>query len=105
MSHTALFIRHKTHPGKRDEVQAVWLKHMAPAIAANAGHTHYFYCFDDADPDSICAFQCYASPEAAEAFLGHPHYAVYLEAVAPLLVGPPEVSRLTPMWIKGRVNP
>lgn len=105
MSHTALFIRHKTHPGKRDEVQAVWLKHMAPAIAANAGHTHYFYCFDDADPDSICAFPCYASPEAAEAFLGHPHYAVHLEAVAPLLVGPPGVSRLTPMWIKGRVNP
>lgn len=100
MSHTALFIRHQTRPGKRDEVQAVWQEHMAPAIAANAGHIHYFYCFDDADPDSICAFQHYASPEAAQAFLDHPGYAEYLKAVEPLLASPPEVSRLTPMWVK-----
>jgi len=42
---------------------------MASAISANPGHTAYFYCFDNADPDSIYAFQEYASEEASHDFL------------------------------------
>jgi len=60
MSQTALIVKNKTLPGKRDEVRVVWEKHMAPAIAANPGHIAYFYCFDNSDPDAICAFQQYA---------------------------------------------
>lgn len=101
MTQVALFIRHKTLPGKREEVRAIWEKQMAPAIAANPGHTAYFYCFDNADADSICAFQQYASAEAAQAFLHTASYAAYLQAVEPLLAGPPQVTSLTPMWQKG----
>lgn len=101
MSQTALFVKHKTLPGKRDEVEKVWLKHMAPAIAANSGHSAYFYCFDTADPDSICAFQLYASAEAAQEFVKTASYAAYLKDVAPLLSGPPHVTALTPKWSKG----
>jgi quinol monooxygenase YgiN len=100
MASTALFIRHKTLPGKRDDVRAVWLKHMAPAIQANPGHAAYFYCFDTADTDSICAFQHYVSREAAEQFLSHPSYHAYPKEVEPLLSGPPEVKTLAPMWTK-----
>ena len=101
MAQTALFIRHKTLPGKRDQVRSVWERHMAPAIAANPGHTAYFYCFDDADPDAICAFQQYASAQAARDFLQTPSYAAYLKDVEPLLSGPPQVTTLTPVWSKG----
>lgn len=101
MAQTALFIRHKTQPGKRDEVRLVWEKHMAPAISANPDHTAYFYCFDDADPDSICAFQQYSSAEAAQDFLKTPNYLAYLQEVEPLLAGPPHVTTLTPVWSKG----
>jgi quinol monooxygenase YgiN len=101
MAQTALFIRHKTLPGKRDRVRSVWERHMAPAIAANPGHTAYFYCFDDADPDAICAFQQYASAQAARDFLQTPSYAAYLKDVEPLLSGPPQVTTLTPVWSKG----
>jgi quinol monooxygenase YgiN len=97
---TALFIRHKTLPGKRDQVRSVWERHMAPAIAANPGHTAYFYCFDDADPDAICAFQQYVSVQAARDFLQMPDYAAYLKDVEPLLSGPPQVTTLTPVWSK-----
>lgn len=100
MSQTALFVKHKTLPGKRDEVRAVWERYMAPAIAANPGHTAYFYCFDNSDPDSICAFQQYASPEAAQDFLKTDSYAAYLKDVEPLLSGPPQVTSLTPKWSK-----
>lgn len=96
----ALIIKHKTQPGKRDEVRVVWEKHMAPAISANAGHMAYFYCFDDADQDSIVAFQQYQNAEASRDFLQTESYAAYLKEVEPLLAGPPEITALTPIWSK-----
>jgi quinol monooxygenase YgiN len=101
VSDVALFIKHKTLPGKRDEVRRVWEKHMAPAISANPSHTAYFYCFDNSDPDAICAFQQYSSAEAAAEFLKTDSYLAYLQEVEPLLAGPPHVTSLTPMWSKG----
>ena len=100
MTSFALIIKHKTLPGKRDEVLKVWMEHMAPAIAANPGHTSYFYCFDNSDPDSIYAFQQYVSMEASQEFLKTDSYAAYLKNVEPLLSGPPQVTALTPMWAK-----
>lgn len=100
MTQVALFIKHKTLPGKRDEVRGVWEKHMAPAISANAGHTAYFYCFDNSDPDVICAFQQYANAEAAGEFLKTSSYLAYLQEVAQLLSGPPQITGLTPVWSK-----
>lgn len=35
MTQLALIIKHKTQPGKRDEVRTVWEKHMAPAVPAD----------------------------------------------------------------------
>lgn len=98
MERVALFIKHKTLPGKRAEVRGVCERHMQPAIAGNPGHEAYFYCFDDDDPDSICAFQVYADAEASQVFLGTEGYAAYLKEVEPLLAGPPEVTSLTPVW-------
>jgi quinol monooxygenase YgiN len=95
----ALFIQHKTLPGKRDEVQRVWQKHMMPTIAANEGHTAYFYCFGT-DPDTICAFQVYRDQEIAGAFLKRAEYAAYLEEVEPLLTGEPAVTVLDVQWSK-----
>lgn len=100
MTSFALIIKHKTQPGKREAVRRVWERHMAPAVAANPDHLAYFYCFDYADPDSICAFQQYSSQEASQEFLKTASYAAYLQEVEPLLMGPPEVTALTPVWCK-----
>jgi quinol monooxygenase YgiN len=100
MSTYALIVKHKTRPGKRDEVRRVWETHMAPAVSGNAGHHAYYYCFDDADVDGICAFQVYADANASREFLRSQSYADYLRAVEPLLVGPPQVTTLTPVWTK-----
>lgn len=101
MNSFAIIIKHKTQAGKRDEVRNVWEKHMAPAISANPGHLAYFYCFDNADPDSILAFQQYVSAEAAHDFLKTDSYAAYLRDVELLLSGPPQITTLTPKWSKG----
>jgi quinol monooxygenase YgiN len=101
MSKIALFVKHKTLLGKRDDIRKVWIRHMQPSIASNAAHEAYFYCFDNNDPDSICAFQQYTDVESSQSFLKTAGYAAYLRKVEPLLAGPPEVISLTPVWIKG----
>ena len=68
MTKHAIFLQHRAKPGARDAVQRVWQKHMQLAITENAGHEIYIYAFGT-DPDRICAFQVYASAEAAKAFL------------------------------------
>jgi quinol monooxygenase YgiN len=75
MSKVALFVKYKTLPGKRDEVRKVWMRHMQPNIASNPAHEAYFYCFDNNDPDSICAFQHYTDLESAQNFLKTEGYA------------------------------
>ena len=74
---------------------------MRPNIANNPGHEAYFYCFDNSDRDSICAFQQYADLEFSQDFLKTESYAAYLKEVEPLLAGPPQVTSITPVWIKG----
>lgn len=100
MPTTALFIVHKTKPGKREAVKAIWLKHMAPAVQSNPGHLAYFYNFDNNDADSICAFQQYASPEDAKAFLETESYLTYLAESKDLLEHEPKVFYLSPQWSK-----
>lgn len=105
MQPTALLVTHRTRPGQRDAVRAVWEQHMAPAITANPGHVAYHYCFDAADPDAIHAFQQYRSPEDAAAFLQSDAYQAYKREVTPLLAGPPVVTRLIPKWTKNDACP
>ncbi|MFD1710650.1 antibiotic biosynthesis monooxygenase [Ottowia sp. GY511] len=100
MSSTALFIVHQTKPGKRDEVRAIWMRHMGPAIQENPGHLAYFYNFDNDNPDSICAFQVYESAQAAQDFLKHPNYQAYLSESRLLLEHDPKVMSLSPQWTK-----
>jgi quinol monooxygenase YgiN len=96
----ALFIEHRTLPGRRADVEAVWERIMAPAVRDNRGHVLYAYCADNADPDVICAFQVYGDEAAATAFLQTDAYRLYDAEVRDLLIGPPTVTRLTPRWIK-----
>ncbi len=74
---------------------------MAPAVAGNAGHLAYFYCFDTTDPDAVTAFQVYDSAESSRQFLQTDAYAAYVRDVEPLLAAPPQVTPLTPVWSKG----
>ena len=100
MEHVAILVTHRTREGQREAVRAIWEEHMAPAVTSNPGHLSYTYCYDDVDPDVICAFQVYRDAGEAAGFQRTPAYGAYEEAVASLLAGSPSVQRLTPMWSK-----
>lgn len=99
MTKHALFLQHRTKPGARGDVQKIWQKDMQAAVAENSDHEICVYLFGD-DPDRICAFQVYASVEAANEFLKSQAYRDYEQEVTPLLEGPPTIEVLKPQWIK-----
>lgn len=103
-STVTLVIEHRTQPGQRDAVQAARMTYMAPAVAANPGHLSYTYCLAADDPDGIIAVQVYSDAAAAAAFLQTQPYLDYERAVAPLLLGPPQVRRLIPVWSKSSAH-
>lgn len=79
----ALFLKHCAKPGRRDELESVWRRHMMPAIDGNDGHLTYIYSFG-AEPDTVGAFQIYRSKEDADTLVNsclctlHRYYALRL---------------------------
>ena len=100
----AITVTHRAKPGMRDEVRKVWEPWMPAAISSNVGHIAYAYTFDHGDADVIRAFQVYPDADAAAAYLQNDSYRQYVEAVEPLLMGPPNVTTADVMWSKGISN-
>lgn len=101
MSESALFIRHKAKPGKRDEVRRVWEKYARDYIAGSNGQLAYCYCYDDDNPDTVIVFQLAANQASGREFVKQPWFADYERETAALLAGPSEFRAATPQWVKG----
>ncbi|MBA3241971.1 MAG: hypothetical protein H0T60_12155 [Acidobacteria bacterium] len=69
MTKTALFIRHRAKPGRREDIRRVWEKHVKVRVEANPAHEAYFFCYDDGDPNVIRVFQLYTDPASMQDFL------------------------------------
>ncbi|MEH3116657.1 MAG: hypothetical protein PGN25_03360 [Methylorubrum populi] len=95
----ALFLKHKALPGRRNDLEAVWRRHMPPAIESNPAHLAYTYSFGG-EPDVVAAFQIYRSREDADAFVRSPEYLAYIGESRPLLAQEPEITVLEPRWSK-----
>lgn len=96
----ALMLKHRTAPGRRADVEAIWQRHMQPAIAGNPGHVGYIYSFSE-DPDVIVAVQVYRSREDGAAFIASAPYLRYIEESRDMLAHEPEITMLDARWVKG----
>lgn len=101
MPKTALFVRHKARPGRRDAVVQIWERHVRPRVAANPHHLAYHFCLDSQDQDAVCVFQLYDSEEALQAFLAGDWYPAYLDEVRTEVVAPPVLQTARQHWAKG----
>lgn len=100
MSKTALFIRHKAQPGRRDEVRRIWEKYVKPRAQENPAHEAYYFCFDDADPDTVCVFQLYRDEASMKEFLSGDWYPEYLQAIGEVVAAPPQIMPASLVWAK-----
>ncbi|WP_338447003.1 antibiotic biosynthesis monooxygenase [Pelagerythrobacter marensis] len=94
-----LIIEHRALAGRREDVEAVWAKHMKDAIAGNPGHRVYAYSYGPGE-DRIVAFQVYDTQEQANDFLKHSSYKAYLAESRPLLARDPVITVLDVRWLK-----
>ena len=101
MSKIALFIKTKTQPGKRDEAQKLWEKHLKAGAQANPDQEVHVFCLDPQDQDTLYLFEVYSGLEALQAAGQSPAFAAYMQEAMPLLAGPPEMGMTTPLWAKG----
>lgn len=101
MANYAIIVRHKIRPERRAAIEAVWKRHMAPAIEANPGHLAYHYGYDPA-AETICAYQLYTDQSAADDFIECQAYQTYLVEVGELLDQPPVVTPLEVIWSKSK---
>jgi len=102
---TALFVRHRARPGRRDDVRRVWEKYVKPRAAANPAHLAYYFCNDAADPDVVCVFQLYASGAAMQEFLAGAWYPDYLTEIAAVVAEPPQIMPASLVWAKPASRP
>lgn len=100
MSKTALFIRHQAQPGRRDDVQRIWERHVRPRVEANPAHEAYYFCYDGSDPDVVCVFQLYSSEAAMQEFLSGSWYSTYLSEISQVVAAPPQISPASLIWAK-----
>ena len=100
MTAHAVFITHRTRPGRRADAVGVWNEIMKPAVQANPDHLTYVCALPEEEPEVIRAFQLYRTAEAAAAFLRTPEYVAYSTAVEEYLEGPPQVVAAPAAWVK-----
>ena len=100
MNPVALYVRHQAKPGMREQMRAVWEKHVKPRAAVNPGHLEYFFCHDDTDPDVVMVFQLYRDQAALDGFLAGDWYPAYLAEVAKVVAEPPRIVPAALVWRK-----
>lgn len=96
----ALFLTIKTQPGKREELLALWDKHLKTRAVENDAQVRYVIARDAADADTVRIAEVYSTQAAFEANSQAPWFGEYMAEAGPLLAGQPEFNMGTPHWVK-----
>ena len=96
----AVLVRGRCQQGQRERVREAFERHLAPRAQSNAAQQIVVWCADQADPDVFHLFEVYADEAAMDANARSEWFAIYMQEVAPLLAGQPEVSLAYPEWQK-----
>lgn len=100
MGEVALFLRIRTKPGRRADMQALWEAHLKPRVAQNPAQPVYCYCLSREHPDDILLFEHYADETVLEDNAQSQFFADFMAEAAPLMAGEPEAALGDPVWIK-----
>lgn len=96
-----MIIKGKTQPGKREALRAAFERILGPRARDNAKQPLVMFCEDGSDPNSFVLVESYVNMAAMQENGQAPWFAEYMGAAMPLLSGQPEVTMLTPRWVKG----
>jgi quinol monooxygenase YgiN len=101
MAKLTLIVSVRTQPGRRDDVRALWDRHLRPRAEANAAQELYLFCEDADDADAFHLVEVYGDPAAAQENARAPWFADYMREVGPLMAEAPSMVSARPVWAKG----
>ena len=102
MGKLAVVVEVTAKDGKRDEVRALWDKHLRPQLERpDSAQDLYLVCDDASDPNKLLLIELYNDPSRMRANAQAPWFHAYMQEVEPLLDGPPRMSMGNPRWAKG----
>ncbi len=104
MNGACLFIKVRSKEGQRDNLRALWEKHLKQRAAENTTQEVYFYCYDNQDQNLICMFEYYTDSEEIQHNSKTSWFQSYMQEAIPLLDGEPEVNMASPIWIKNEIS-
>jgi quinol monooxygenase YgiN len=100
MTATAMIVRSRARPGKREELRAAWDKYLRAESESDPTRLLYLYLYDADDPDAYVLVEVLAkgaSPPPPDA----PFFQRFMQEAAPLLDGMPAVQQTEVVWSKG----
>lgn len=100
MSKIVVLAKLPVKPGARDEFVEAFSS-MFPVVAGEEGTVTYTLHTDDKDPDLVWVYEVYADEAALAAHSSSDGMKAGLAAFGPLIAGPAELIRLTPVGSKG----
>lgn len=102
MDKMAVVVEVSAKDGKRDEVRALWNRHLRPQLErADSAQELYLLCEDASDPNKLLLIELYDDRSRMLANAEAPWFHAYMQEVAPLLDGQPRMSIGNPRWAKG----
>lgn len=101
MSPVMMIIEGRTLPGKRDDVYALFEKHLAPRATAEDGQRLVVWAASEGDDDAFQLVEIYNDQAVMERNATAEWFWAYMSEVGPLLDGEPRVTTSTPRWTKG----
>jgi quinol monooxygenase YgiN len=101
MAKLTLIVSVRTQPGRRDDVRALWDRHLRPRAEANPAQELYLFCEDADDADALHLVEVYGDPAAAQENARASWFADYMREAGPLIAGRPGMVSARPVWAKG----
>ena len=101
MSKTAVFIKVKAKPGKRDEVRKLYEEYIKPHSEQMEGVEFACYCYDMQDEDTVCIFELLSDPSLFTSTMEQDWFKAYQQRMQQLTAAHPEISLATPVFAKG----
>jgi quinol monooxygenase YgiN len=100
MPRIAILAQMRAQPGKRDQLMAA-LAPLHDAVKAEPGTEVFAMHASEADPDVVLFYEVYRDQAALASHQKNPALASIGPAMAGLVAGAPEITRLAPVRAKG----
>jgi len=102
MDKLAVVVEVTAKDGARDEIRALWDRHLRPQLERpDSAQELYLLCDDAADPNGLLLIELYNDRSRMDANAQAPWFSAYMQEVSPLLAGRPRMRLANPRWAKG----